>query len=48
VERLIDTAGSATTTMLIDSHERGYVAKLLVAEGSAKFLKKNTNFSTSR
>ncbi len=36
VERLLDTEGpAATTTMLIESHERGYVAKLLVAEGAS-------------
>ncbi len=34
VERLIDTEGPAVTTMLIESHERGYVAKLLAAEGA--------------
>ena len=35
VERLIDTEGPGVTTMLIESHERGYVAKLFVAEGAA-------------
>ena len=33
VEQLIDTEGPGTTTMLIESHERGFVAKVpLIAE----------------